>query len=120
VGYFGVIGVGGVDGVGLSRTGVAGERLATIVVGSRVVGLAVMLNKIRNPRVRAGGVVRRVGERQDVLVRADGEALDLAELGVLELFAKFLGKVGPASLSLGKVKPRQVTGLGDFLLCPLN
>jgi len=76
-------------------------------------------DEIGDPRVRAGGVVRRVGERQDVLVRADGEALDLAELGVLELFAQFLGKVGPASLSLGKVKPRQVTGL-EIFVCPLN
>jgi hypothetical protein len=54
---------------------------------ARVVGLAVMLDEVGNERVWAGGVVRRVGERQDVLVRADGEPLDLAKFRVSQEFA---------------------------------
>lgn len=41
-----------------------------------------MLYEIGNERVRAGGVERRIGQRQDVFGRADGESLDLANLCV--------------------------------------
>jgi hypothetical protein len=57
-----------------------------------------MLEEVGDERIRAGGVVRRVRERQDVLIRADGESLDLAELGVLQLLAQLLQKVLPAFL----------------------
>ena len=47
-----------------------------------------MLDEVRDERIRAGGVVRRVGERQDVLVRADGESFDLAELRFSRSFSR--------------------------------
>ncbi|OGP73154.1 MAG: hypothetical protein A2V86_14720 [Deltaproteobacteria bacterium RBG_16_49_23] len=57
-----------------------------------------MLDETRDERVWAGGVVRRVGQHQDVLVRADGESLDLAEFGVLQFFFKLLQKIGAPGL----------------------
>src|SRR5690606_41575971 len=53
-------------------------------------------DEVGNPWVRAGGVVRRIAQIQDVLVAADGKAFDLAELRVLQLLAQLLGKVGAA------------------------
>lgn len=51
------------------------------------------LDDLGQEGVGAGGVVGRVGEGQDVLVRADGEAFDGAEFGVHQLFAQ-AGQVG--------------------------
>ncbi len=86
-GHLGVVAVGLVERVGFAHAHVHGEGLAAVRLG-RVVGPAVMGHEVGEPRVGAGGVIGRVGEAQDVLVRADGETLDLAELGVLQLLAQ--------------------------------
>ena len=57
-----------------------------------------MRDKIVNERIRAGGVVRRIGQCQDVLILANGESLDLVELRVLEFLAEFRQEVVPARL----------------------
>ena len=44
--------------------------------------------KSPDPRIWAGGIVGRVGQRENILVFANGEAFHLAELRVFE----FLGK----------------------------
>ena len=62
------------------------------------------LDDLGQEGVGAGGVVGRVGEGQDVLVLADGKALDGAELGVLQLLAQafqVLGALGVAGGLLG-------------------
>ena len=82
-----MIGVCFVNRVSLALADIHSERLPAVRL-VRVVGLAVMLDEIGNERVRAGGVVWRIGQRQNVLVRADGESLDLAEFGVLQLLAQ--------------------------------
>gem|GEM_PF-5438338 len=65
--HLGVVGVGIVDRVVLALAYVSGERFAAVWL-ARVVGLAVLLDEVGNERIRAGGVVRRVGERQDVFI----------------------------------------------------
>ena len=77
--HLGVVGVGVVNRVVLPLAHIRSERLPAVRF-VRIVGLAIMLDEIRNERIRAGGVIRRIGQCQDVLVRADGESFDLAEL----------------------------------------
>ena len=56
----GVVGVGVVDRVVLALAHIRSERLAA-VWPVRVVGLAVMLDEVGNKRIRAGGVIWRIG-----------------------------------------------------------
>ncbi|MBT9153585.1 MAG: hypothetical protein DDT39_00242 [Firmicutes bacterium] len=86
--HLGVVGVGVVDGVVLALAHIRREWLAAVSVGRRVVGLAVMLHKVPDKRVGAGGVVGRVGQGEDVLVRTDREPFDLAKLRVLQLLTQ--------------------------------
>ncbi len=58
--HLGVEGVGVANRVVLSLAHIRRERLATVGL-ARVVGLAVVLDEVRDERVREGGVVRRVG-----------------------------------------------------------
>ena len=51
----------------------------------RIVGCAVVLDEIAEPRIGASGVKRRIGQGEDGLVGAEGKALDLAERGLLQL-----------------------------------
>ncbi len=50
--------------------------------------LETMRAHLKTMRRKCAGNVRRVGERQNRLIRADGETLDLAELGVFQLLGK--------------------------------
>jgi len=61
-----------------------------------------LFDYLPQPGVRAGGVVGRVGQGQDGLVRADGEALDGPEGGVLQLPAQQFGEVGAAGVVVGE------------------
>lgn len=67
-----------------------------------VVWLAVVLDEIAEPRIRAGCVVGGIGQRENVLVLADGEALDFAELRVFELLRQQFQVVLAAGLLAGK------------------
>lgn len=88
----GVVGVRGVDRIGLALTHVNGERFFS-VRDTWIVGFAVVLNKILDERVRAGGIVWRIGKPQDGLVFTNGKTLDLTEFGIFEFFTKFLQEV---------------------------
>ena len=63
------------------------------VIGVRVVDRVVLALAYIDPRVRAGGVVRRIAQIQNVLVAADGKAFDLAKLRVAQSFAEEFRKV---------------------------
>ena len=77
---FRVIAMSIVNRVFLPLTHVRSKRLAMIVVRCFVVGRAVLADEILNEGIRAGGVIRRTGKRNDVLVLADGKAFDMAHL----------------------------------------
>ena len=80
---FGVIGVGVVNGMVLALAHVRRERFA--VVGLlRIEGGAEAFDELAESRIRAGGVIGRVGQRENILVLANGETLNLAELRVFE------------------------------------
>ena len=82
--HLGVVAVGAVESVGLAGADVDGERLAVIrLVG--VVRPAVVLDELGQERIGARGVVRRVGQAQDVLVVRHGEVGPLPQLGELLL-----------------------------------
>ena len=82
--HLGVVAVRPVEGVGLAGADVDGERLAVIgLVG--VVRPAVALDELGQERVGTRGVVRRVGQPQDVLVVRHGEVGPLPQLGQLLL-----------------------------------
>ena len=85
--HLGVVAVRLVDGVGLAYADINRQRLAA-VFGARVVWLAVVRHKLRQPRVRAGGVVRRVGHGEDGFVRASRKAFLLAKGRVLQSFCQ--------------------------------
>ena len=69
-----------INGVVLASGNVCRIWLAVVVVGGLVVGRAVLVNEVLDEGVRAGGVVGRVAELDDGLVRRDGETLDIADL----------------------------------------
>ena len=77
-----------VNRIGLSLANIHSKRFPA-VGHIRIIGSAILRYKILNERIRAGGIIRRIGQCQDVLVLANGESLDLAELRVLELLAQF-------------------------------
>lgn len=68
-------------------------------------------DEVRGPRVRAGGIIRRVAEVQDVLVAADRKAFGLAEFRDLKFLAQFLAKVLAPRLVAGEA----LTEAGDLL-----
>ena len=91
----GVVAVRAVERVGLAGADVDGERLAVVrLVG--VVRPAVVLDELGQERVGTRGVVRRVGQPQDVLVFGHGEVGPLPQLG--ELLLQSRGEVLPARL----------------------
>ena len=67
--------MGVVDRVVFPLTHIRSEWFATIVIVTRVMGFPIVLDEIRNERVWAGRVVRRIGQCQDVLGLANGESL---------------------------------------------
>ena len=98
--HLGVVGVCVVDGVVLALAHIGGKGLTVVVIALGLLGLLRLPlgDEVGDPRVRAGGVIRRIAQVQDVLVAADGKAFDLAELRVLQLLAQLLCEMGTAGL----------------------
>ena len=86
--HFGVVAVRIVDRVVLAFRHVSGERLSVVVVSIGIIGIGVILQPLLNERVRASRIVRRIGERKDRFVGADGKTVDFAELRVFKLLRK--------------------------------
>ena len=82
----GVIGVSVVDRIVLPFAYVRGKWFFAVGF-SWIVRLPVVLDEILNKWIRAGRVVRRIGQGQDVLVRTNRESFDFAELGIFESLA---------------------------------
>ena len=59
---------------------ITGKRLPMIIVCSLVIRRPMLLDKIRNKRIRASRVIGRVRKGDDVLVLSDGEAFNMAHL----------------------------------------
>ena len=114
--HLGVVPVCPVERVGLAGADVNGEGLAVIrLVG--VVRPAVVLNELGQEGVGARGVVRRVGQPQDVLVFGHGEVGPLPKLG--ELLFQPCQEVLPARLLRLEAHPqalhrRRVLRRGGF------
>ena len=79
--HFGVIRMSIVDWVAFPLAHVSRERLSVIRL-LRIEGRAIVYDVILDPRVRTGGVIGRVGEREDVLVLPDWKSLDLPKLRI--------------------------------------
>ena len=76
--HLGVVAVGVIDWVVLAFAHVRCEWF--LVIRYRwIIGFAVMLDEILDKGIWAGGVIGWIRQRQNVLVRADGKSLDLAE-----------------------------------------
>src|SRR6266508_3846250 len=88
------------------------ERLFVVRL-VRVVGAAVDADEVLHERIRAGRVIGWVGERQDVLVRADRKALDLAKLWITQLFAQLLNEVGAPLFVAGECLAQALDGAGS-------
>jgi hypothetical protein len=82
--YLGVVGMGIVNGVVFPLADIRSERLS-MIFSLLVVGAAVMLYKVSNPRIRARRVVRRIRKSEDVIILPDGKPLDFPELRILQL-----------------------------------
>src|SRR5690554_3998264 len=93
-----VIGMHIVKRIVFTLAHVSSEWLSSVIISSRVIRFSIVLDEIGQKRVRAGGVVRRVGQRENILVRADWESLDTAELSVLQLLAQDAEEVLPPCL----------------------
>ena len=90
--HLGVVAVRLVDGVGLAHADINRQRLAA-VFQRRVVRRANVRHKLRQPRVRAGGVVRRVGHGENRRVRALRKAFLLAKGRISQLLGQQLQEV---------------------------
>ena len=62
-------------------------------------------NEVADERIRAGRVVRRIGKREDVLVRAHRKSLNLAEFGILQFVTQNAKEMLPAGIVVGKGHP---------------
>ena len=91
--YLRVVRVGAVHRISLSLAHIHRKWFPAIMIGSRVIRLPIVLNEILDKRVRTSGVIRRIGQYQDVLVLTNGESLDLPKLRVLELLAQLFQKI---------------------------
>ncbi|ENN88499.1 hypothetical protein RHSP_04831 [Rhizobium freirei PRF 81] len=85
--HLGVVAVCLVEGVGLAHTHVDCQRL-TAVFHCGVVGFAVMSYELRQPGVRAGGVIGRIGHCENGRVRSFRKAILLAERRVFQLLGQ--------------------------------
>lgn len=63
-----------------SFTHIRRVRLTMVVIHLLVIGGSILLNKLLNERIRTCRIIRRVGEGNDVLVRADWEAFYITDL----------------------------------------
>ena len=64
----------------LSFTNIRCERLAVVIIRLLIIRSAILPNEVLDERIRAGSIIRGVGERNDVLILANGEAFDMADL----------------------------------------
>ena len=87
-----------INWIGFSFAHVGRKRLTVVVIAFGLFRLLRLPlgDEVGDPRIRTGGVIRRIAQVQDVLIAADGKAFDLAELRVLQLLTQLLGKVGAA------------------------
>ena len=118
MGDFRVIGVDVVKCFSFALANVGGEGFYAMGVRVPVIFRPEVGDEIRQERIRAGRVIRRVGQRQDVLVFADGKSFDLAERRVFQLLTQFLREVRTASLVVRERHPRHSTG--PWALLPLS
>ena len=80
VGNFRVITVSHINRIILSLAHITSKRLPVIIVCSLVIRRPMLLDKIRNKRIRASRVIGRVRKGDDVLVLSDREAFNMAHL----------------------------------------
>ena len=64
------------------------------------------LDELPNPRIRTGTVIRRIAQRQNILVLPNGKALNLPEFRIAEFLAQFLSKISPPFRIIGKCFPK--------------
>jgi len=63
-----------------SFTYIRSKRLSVIIVRRLIVRLSVFLDKISNKGIWASRIIRRIRQRDNVLILADGEAFNIADL----------------------------------------
>jgi len=68
-----------------------------------------LFNKVSNPRVRTGGVIRRVAQLEDIFIFTDRKTLDLAELWVLQFLRSSSVKWARRASSFSNSRPRHFT-----------
>ncbi|WP_296868290.1 hypothetical protein, partial [uncultured Methanobrevibacter sp.] len=66
--------------VTLSFAHISGIRLTVIIIRLLIVRSSILLDELIDEGIRAGGVIWRIGECNDVLVRADREAFYITDL----------------------------------------
>ena len=102
--HLGVVGVGVVNRVVFSLAYVSRKGFTVVVVAFwlfRLLGFP-FGDEVGDPRVRAGGVVRRITQVQDVVVTTDRKPFDFTELWILKFLTQLLGKVGAAGFVIFK------------------
>ena len=61
---------------------------------------------VREERIRAGGEVGRVGQGENVLDLARGEAFNLAKVGIVKSLPKLIEEVRSACVVVGEAPPQ--------------
>ena len=103
--HLGMIAMGFVDWVVLSLRNIRGKWLADIVekiILGRFLPFP-LLNEVVNPRIRAGAVIWRIAQSQNIFIFSNREAFDLPELRVFQLFSELFSKILPPCLIIGKL-----------------
>ena len=101
-----MIGMSLVESMGLPLADIDCKRFTVV---KRVCGLFQLLrfpppDKITKPGIRAGGVVRRVGEIENVFICSERKAFSRTEFRVLEFRAQFLREILATLLLVGEEK----------------
>ena len=62
----------------LTFTHIRRKRLSVIIVRCLIIRSAILLDKILDERIGAGSIKRRIRKSNDILIRTDGKAFDVA------------------------------------------
>ena len=62
----------------LTFTHICCKRLPVIIVRCLIIRSTILLDKLLDKRIRAGGIKRRIRESNNILIRTDGESLNIA------------------------------------------
>lgn len=76
--HFCMVGMSIINGIVLTFTHIRRKWLPMIIVCCLIIRSAILLDEVLDEGIRAGSIKRCIRESDDILIRTDGKALDIA------------------------------------------